>query len=74
MQKHLEKGELSRVELQAHSLKGFASQIAGNALQKVAFELEVAARNHELGRTKELFIQIPMEFEKLKEVLNHFIK
>jgi HPt (histidine-containing phosphotransfer) domain-containing protein len=43
MQKQLEAEDLSGLEREAHSLKGAVMNIGGNALQKVAFEIEVAA-------------------------------
>jgi two-component system sensor histidine kinase/response regulator len=73
MQKQLKEGNLSGLELQAHSLKGAAMNIGGNGLQKVAFELEVAAKNRELARARELIAEILKEFKRLKIALGSSI-
>jgi two-component system sensor histidine kinase/response regulator len=73
MQKQLKEGDLSGLELQAHSLKGAAMNIGGNGLQKAAFELEVAARNRELARARGLMAEILKEFKRLKIALGSSI-
>ena len=69
MQKHLKEKDLAGLELQAHSLKGAAMNIGGNALQKVALEIELAARNGEVDKTRSLVEQIQREYEKLEAML-----
>jgi PAS domain S-box-containing protein len=66
MQKQLEAEDLSGLERQAHSLKGAVMNIGGNALQKVAFAIELAARNGELDKARLLVAKIQKEFEGLK--------
>jgi CheY-like chemotaxis protein/HPt (histidine-containing phosphotransfer) domain-containing protein len=66
MQQHLKDEDLAGVQLGAHSLKGVAMSIGGNALQKVASEIEVAARNRELDRARGLVPKLQKEFERLK--------
>jgi HPt (histidine-containing phosphotransfer) domain-containing protein len=47
-------------------LKGVAMNIGGKAMQEVALEIEVAARNRELDRAQELVPKLQKEFERLK--------
>ena len=70
MQQHLKEEDLAGLELQAHSLKGAAMNIGGKGLQKVAFEIEVAARNRELDRAGELVAEILEEFKRFKKTLD----
>jgi HPt (histidine-containing phosphotransfer) domain-containing protein len=70
MQEHLKGEDLAGLELQAHSLKGAASYIGGNALQKVAFEIEVAAKNHELDRASILLGSLEKELVKYKKAVS----
>jgi two-component system sensor histidine kinase/response regulator len=73
MQRHLKEEDLVGLGLQAHSLKGAAMNIGGNGLQKVAFEIEVAARNRELDRARKLVTEILKEFKSLKTTLDRSI-
>jgi len=66
MQQHLKDEDLPGVQLRAHSLNGATVNIGGNGMQKVAFEIEVAARNRELDRVRGLVPEIQKEFERLK--------
>ncbi len=69
MQGQLKEEDLAGLELQAHSLKGVALNVGGNALQKAALEIELAARNRELERARGLFEKIQKEFERFKKVV-----
>jgi two-component system sensor histidine kinase/response regulator len=69
MKDHLKGGDLPRLEFQAHSLKGAAMNIGGNALQKAAFEVEFAAKNHELDKVVMLLDKVEKEFGKLKSLV-----
>ncbi|MCX5906750.1 MAG: response regulator [Deltaproteobacteria bacterium] len=70
MNQHLEAKNSAGLELEAHSLKGAAANIGGNALQKVAFKAEKAAKNGQLDKLLPLLDKIKKEFERLKTVLN----
>ena len=69
MQQHLKDEDLAGVQLRAHSLKGVAMSIGGTAMQKVAFEIEVAASNRELERTRGLIPKLQKELERLKSII-----
>ena len=69
MQGQLKEEDLAGLEFQAHLLKGGAMNVGGNALQKVAFEIELAARNREVDKARLLVEKIQKEFEKLKAML-----
>ena len=67
MQQHLRAEDLTALERQAHSLKGAAMYIGGVALQEVALEIEVAARNHEQDRAATLLGRFEKEFVEFKK-------
>jgi CheY-like chemotaxis protein/HPt (histidine-containing phosphotransfer) domain-containing protein len=69
MQKQLEAEDLFGLERQAHSLKGAVMNIGGNALEKVAFAIELAARNGELDKARLLVAKLQKEFEGFKATL-----
>ncbi|HYB19346.1 MAG TPA: response regulator, partial [Thermodesulfobacteriota bacterium] len=70
IQEHLKEKDFAGLEFQAHSLKGAASYIGGNALQKVAWEMEVAAKNHDLDRAPILLGSLEKEFARFKKAVN----
>jgi CheY-like chemotaxis protein/HPt (histidine-containing phosphotransfer) domain-containing protein len=61
----LAKGDAAGVRLQAHTLKGAAATISGNALRKICSEAQEAAAAGELGRVSELLPRIEEQFELL---------
>ena len=69
MQEHLKEEELAGLEFQAHSLKGSASYIGGNAVQKVALDIEAAARNRELDRAVALLGRCEKELAEFKKAV-----
>ena len=69
MQKQLKENDLFGLERQAHSLKGAAMSIGGNALQKGALAIELAARNGEVDKARSLVEQIQREYKKLEAML-----
>lgn len=69
MQQHLKNEDLAGVQLRAHSLNGVTVNIGASALQKVVSEIEVAARNRELDRARELVPKLQKEFERLKSFI-----
>mgnify|MGYP000070309385 CR=1 FL=1 len=60
---------LNQLEKQAHSLKGAAMNIGGNALQATALEVEVAGKKGDLKRTRELIPKLEKEFARLQKAL-----
>jgi CheY-like chemotaxis protein/HPt (histidine-containing phosphotransfer) domain-containing protein len=70
IQEHLKEEDLTGLEFQAHSLKGAASYFGADALEKVAFEIELAARDRELDRARTLFERIQQEFVRFKRALD----
>jgi two-component system sensor histidine kinase/response regulator len=66
MQQYLKDEDLAGVQLRAHSLKGVAMSIGGKAMQEVASEIEVAARDRERDRAWALIPKLQVEFERLK--------
>jgi two-component system sensor histidine kinase/response regulator len=69
LREQLKEGDLSALELQAHSLKSAALNIGGNGLQKASQEAEIAAKNGDLERARGLVEKIQREFERLETVL-----
>ena len=69
LKKALQEGDATRVERQAHLLKGAALNIGGNGLQTAALELEVDGKDGDLNKAQSLVVNLDQEFEKLKEVL-----
>ncbi len=59
----------SQLEKQAHALKGAAMNIGGNALQNVAFSLEVPGKNLDLNQARPLVQELDKEFSVLKKAL-----
>ena len=61
---------LNQLEKQAHSLKGAAMNIGGNALQAIAFEVELSGKKGDLKRTQELIPRLEKEFTRLQKALS----
>ena len=74
MQEHLKEKDFAGLEFQAHSLKGAAAYIGGDALQKVAWEMEVAAKNHDLDRAPILLGSLEKELAEFKKAVNADLK
>ena len=64
-----ESGNLTGLELHAHSIKGASANVGGETLQEVAFRMEKAAKSGDLNSAKFCIKEIETEFEKLKEIL-----
>ncbi|MDH4264091.1 MAG: response regulator [Deltaproteobacteria bacterium] len=65
----LREENLSQIEKKAHSLKGAAMNIGGNALQATALEVEVAGKKGDLKSTRELIPKFEKEFARLQKAL-----
>jgi signal transduction histidine kinase/DNA-binding response OmpR family regulator len=66
----LREENLSQIEKQAHSLKGAAMNIGGNALQAIAFEVELSGKKGDLKRNQELIPRLEKEFTRLQKALS----
>jgi HPt (histidine-containing phosphotransfer) domain-containing protein len=69
MQQALAAGDASRLQGQAHCLKGAAASISANPLQAVAWQVEMAGRSGNLHRAGRLLGVVVQEFDRLKEAL-----
>jgi signal transduction histidine kinase/DNA-binding response OmpR family regulator len=69
LERGLQDQDAQRVVLHAHSLKGAASILGGQAMQAVASKLEDAGKNQDLGLAGSCFEPLKMEFERLRLVL-----
>ncbi len=67
---YLEAGDGSGVERQAHTLKGAALNVGGEALGAVAFEIEQAGRAGNLADVKVRLPDLEEHFARLKEAIN----
>ncbi|MFK7738977.1 MAG: Hpt domain-containing protein [Planctomycetota bacterium] len=69
-------GDFDMAERAAHSLKGSSGNLGAHLVQDVCEQLQVAARNQELDRTRELAPQLDSTYEAaeaaLKQVLTQY--
>ena len=63
----MEAGDASSVERQAHSIKGVAANVGGEALRAVAFEMEKASRAGDLNAAKARMVELESQFERLRQ-------
>ena len=63
------RGDANAVQRTAHTIGGASGNISARALRQVASEMELAGRESDLGRAKDLMGQINEHFETLKGVL-----
>jgi HPt (histidine-containing phosphotransfer) domain-containing protein len=62
----LKNGHGEKIELQAHSIKGSASNISAKALTLVALKIEKASENNQFELAKELVPELERQFQVLK--------
>jgi len=62
-------GDVSGAERQAHTIKGAAANIGGEALRAVAFEMEKHGKAGDLAAVKSGMNELEQQFERLREVL-----
>ena len=72
IQEHLKGEDLAGVRLRAHSLSGAAVNICANALQKAASEVEAAAKDRDLDRSRKLVPILQQEFERFKASVGEY--
>ena len=72
---YLEAGDnIQAVQRQAHSIKGAAANVGGEALRVVAYEMEKAANAGQLEAVSGRLPELEMQFDRLKMALEkHFI-
>ena len=63
----LESGDVSGVELQAHTIKGASANVGGERLRAVAFEMEKAAMAKDLTAASSFMNELERQFDRLKE-------
>ncbi len=57
------------IQMTAHSIKGAALMIGGNMLSKVAFEIEMAAKEDDLSRAEQLLPEMEAQLDALRNRL-----
>lgn len=62
--------DTENIRLEAHSIKGSAAAVGGNAMRSVAFEIEQAARASDMEGIKDLMSQLLECFANLKAVIS----
>jgi PAS domain S-box-containing protein len=65
----LEAGDITSSERQAHTIKGASSNVGGEALRLVAFEMEKFGRAGDLAAIKACLPELEVQYERLKEAL-----
>jgi len=63
----LESGDVSGVELQAHTIKCASAYVGGERLRAVAFEMENAAKAQNLTAASSFMNELERQFDRLKE-------
>jgi PAS domain S-box-containing protein len=69
LRKSLVSGDATAAKRTAHAIKGAASNIGGDQLQRVAFEIEQAARAGDLNAAGSCLAELQSQFERLKEAI-----
>jgi len=62
-------GDARGAERQAHTIKGNAANMSGEALRAVAFEMEKAAKAGDMDTVKDLLGELEAQFKQLKEAM-----
>jgi HPt (histidine-containing phosphotransfer) domain-containing protein len=69
LQDYLDAGDRSGVQRQAHTIRGAAATVGGQALRALAFELEQAAQDGNLAAIKAGLNDLMAQFERLKAAI-----
>jgi PAS domain S-box-containing protein len=67
----LEKGDLSAVQRQAHSIKGASANVGGEALREIAFQSEKSARAGDFAAIRNALPDLKKNFGLLKEAMEN---
>jgi len=66
---YLDAGKLTGVERRAHNIKGASANVGGEALRRVAFEIEKAGKAGDLATAKACMPELEEQFDGLKEAI-----
>jgi HPt (histidine-containing phosphotransfer) domain-containing protein len=69
LREFLDAGNVLGAERQAHTLKGAAANVGGEALRAVAFEMEMAGHARDLVAAKAGMTGLEAQFDRLKEAI-----
>jgi PAS domain S-box-containing protein len=69
LRSHIGAGDASRAGDEAHTIKGAAANIGGEALREVAFEIEKAGRTKDTVKLREMLPVLERRFQELKSVI-----
>jgi len=65
----LDSGDIKAAGLQAHTIKGAASAVSGEALTNIAFAMEKAGNAGDFERAKSMLGELQSQFERLRRIL-----
>jgi signal transduction histidine kinase/CheY-like chemotaxis protein/HPt (histidine-containing phosphotransfer) domain-containing protein len=65
----VESGDVAAAVRQAHTIKGAAANVGGEALSRVAAEMEQAGRAGDMAATAASLTQLSMEYRRLEEAM-----
>ena len=66
LKKYLDAGDSAGLERQAHSIKGAAANVGGEALRAVVFAMEIAAKIGNLAAVNACMTELDMQFDALR--------
>ncbi len=69
---YLESGDASRVERQAHTIKGASAHLGGEALRAMALEIEKAGKAGNMKAVAAGLPELEAQFARMKAALNRF--
>jgi HPt (histidine-containing phosphotransfer) domain-containing protein len=69
LKSYLEAGDATGAERQAHTIKGAAANIGGEALRGIAYELEKLGKSGDLLAVQERMGELEAQFARLRDVL-----
>ncbi len=67
---YLEKDDIFCAERQAHSIKGAAANLSGEALRAIVFEMETCGKNCDLPAMRMRMAALELQFARLKNALS----
>ena len=71
---HIEKKDLEKIKMQAHTIKGASANIGGEVLRRTAFEMEEAADKGDFAEIASLMPELEEQYIALRKVLEEEIK
>ena len=71
---HIEKKDLEKIKMQAHTIKGASANIGGEVLRRTAFEMEEAAGQQDFDKIASLMPELEEQYVALRKVLEEEIK